>query len=53
LTAQDITQQSHKLQLYSKLAETEHNLLYLLVGVHGSHTVGPGITWLHHVFSTS
>jgi len=44
LTAQDITQQSHKLQPYSKLAVTEHTLLYLLVGVHSSHTVGPGIT---------
>ena len=53
LTAQDITQQSHKLQPYSKLAVSEHTLLYMLVGVHGSSTVGPGITGLHHVFSTS
>ena len=44
VTAQDITEQSHKLQLYSKLAVTEHTFLYLLVGARCSSTVGPGIT---------
>lgn len=30
MTSQDITQQSHKLQPYSKLAVTEHTLLYMV-----------------------
>jgi hypothetical protein len=43
LTSHDITQKSHELQPHSKLAVTEHTLLYLLVGVHSSSTVSPGI----------
>jgi hypothetical protein len=44
LTSQHITQQSYKLQPYSKLAVTEHTLLYLLVRVNSSSTVSQGIT---------
>ena len=44
LTAQVITQQSHELRPYSELGVSEHNLLCMLVGVHGSSTVGPGFT---------